>query len=225
MKAPIQAHALTDLELTWNQLPPSRQAFTHDAFAREPCCCADSVFICLSCGNALRSADTTYMRCWTWRTRYSTYLGGLGTGIGEGNEGVECGKGDQCLAAKEVEKEIDCDAVELANIKREEEAIESPGREYSGTSYLTQEIEGIGGIVKKKVKKRVKVGAVVKEYEDEREHGDYLGREQKGTNRSWCHWCARVVLSQKDRQNPGNELVKTLTQSSSSSASSVSSHS
>ncbi|KAL9086636.1 MAG: hypothetical protein Q9159_004045 [Coniocarpon cinnabarinum] len=211
--APMSAHAHDDLELPSQQLPPSQQSFTHDAFARDPCTCREMVYLCLSCGNALRSADTTYMRCWTWRTRYSTYLGGLGTGIGEGNEGVECGKGRQCLDSKEVEKEIDCDATELANIKREEQAVESPGREYGGTSYLTQEIEGIGGIVKKKVKKRVKVGAVVKEYEDERDHGHYLRREQEGINRSWCHWCERFVLGQKDIQYPGNELAKALTNS------------
>ena len=224
MKAPLHVHATTDLEVSSTLLPSDAQSFTHDAFARKPCTCDEIVYLCLSCGNALRSADTTYMRCWTWRTRYSTYLGGLGTGIGEGNEGVECGKGSLCLASKEVEKEIDCDATELANIKREEEAFESPGREYSGTSYLTQEIEGIGGIVKKKVKKRVKVGAVVKEYEDEREHGNYMSREQKGVNRSWCHWCERVVLGQRDTIDPSDELAKTLTSSSSSSSNSVNSH-
>lgn len=223
MKAPLHYHTANDPESPLELSSMSRDAsFTRGAFTREPCCCPDMVYICLSCGNALRSTDTTYMRCWTWRTRYSTYLGGLGTGIGEGNEGVSCGKGSLCLAAKEVEKEIDCDAQELANIRREEEQVESPGREYGGTSYLTQEIEGIGGIVKKKVKKRVKVGAVVKEYEDEREHGNYLNREQKGINRSWCFWCSRVVLSQKDMQTPENELAKT--QSSSSSSSSVNSH-
>ena len=154
------------------------------SFERGPCTCAEQVYICVSCGNALRSADTTYIRGWTWRTRYSTYLGGLGTGIGEGNEGVECGKGDVCLAAKEVEKEVDCDAHELAEMQREIEKIEGEGRHWDGTSYMAQEIEGIGGVVKKKVKKRVKVGAVVKEYEDERDKGNYLRREQECINRS-----------------------------------------
>lgn len=222
MKAPLHCHTSGDPELPFElQTMPRDVSFTHEAFTRGPCCCPDMVFICLSCGNGLRSTDVTYMRCWTWRTRYSTYLGGLGTGIGEGNEGVECGRGSQCLAAREVEKEIDCGAQELANIKREEEAVESPGREWGGTSYLTQEIEGIGGVVKKKVKKRVRVGAVVKEYEDEREHGHFLSREQKGINRSWCNWCSRVVPGQKDLQRTaGNELTKILTSSSSSSVNS-----
>lgn len=152
----------------------------------------------------MRSADTTYLRGWTWRTRYSTYLGGLGTGIGEGSEGVECGKGQCCLAAKEVEKEIDCDAEELANMKREIEKAESEGRHRGGTSYLMQEMEGIGGVVRKKVKKKIKVGMVVKEYEDERESNNYLGREQEGQNRSWCAWCARIIPGSKDRDGFGS---------------------
>lgn len=61
-----------------------------------------------------------------------------------------------------------------------------------------QEIEGIGGVVKKKVKRRLLVGDVVQEFEDEREGGKYLEREQEGVDRSWCSWCARVVLSKKD---------------------------
>lgn len=166
----------------------------------------------------MRGADTTYMRGWTWRTRYSTYLGGIGTGIGEGNEGVHCGREEACLAAKELEKEIDCDADELTAL-RELERTSTPGREWApGTSYMTQEIEGIGGIVKKKVKKRVKVGAVVKEYEDERDHGCYLGREQEGAMRSWCHWCARIVPGRRDLEGTVKDgLARTITGSSSSS--------
>ena len=175
-------------------------SFTDCAFVREPCACAEAVFLCLSCGNALRSVDTTYMRGWTWRTRYSTYLGGLGTGIGEGNEGVECGKGEHCLAAKEVEVEIDCDTETLAEMRRDAQSERGQhGRGWGGASYLAQEIEGIGGVVKRKVKKRVKVGEKVKEYEDERESGDYLDRERSGANRSWCCWCSRIILGRKDQ--------------------------
>ena len=223
MKAPLYCHTSSDFDHPFDlEVLPNGSSFTHEAFMRDACCCSDMVYLCLSCGTGLRGTDTTYMRCWTWRTRYSTYLGGLGTGIGEGNEGVGCGRGSECLAAKDIEKEIDCDAQELANIKKEEEAVESPGREFVGTSYLTQEIEGIGGIVKKKIKKRVRVGAVVKEYEDERDNGHYLSREQNGINRSWCNWCHRVIPGQKDLHLLENGLAKTLTQSSSSS--SVDSH-
>ncbi|KAJ9619802.1 hypothetical protein H2203_008072 [Taxawa tesnikishii (nom. ined.)] len=126
------------------------KTFTYTAFARSPCTCADNVWICQPCGQSLRTDDVTYLRGWTWRTRYSTYLGGLGTGIGEGNEGVQCGRLHDCLAAKEVEKEIDCDAAELAALRAEAERAELEGRSWGGTSYLMQEMEGIGGVVKKK---------------------------------------------------------------------------
>lgn len=223
MKAPLLFHTSHDTpdetDGMNSLLSLQSPTFTSEAFSRNPCSCAEQVYLCLSCGNALRSADTTYMRGWTWRSRYSTYLGGIGTGIGEGNEGVECGRGEQCLSSKELEKEIDCDAAELAELKREIDKAEEEGRHWGGTSYLTQEIEGIGGVVKKKVKKRVKVGGVVKEYEDERDHDTYLAREQKGSNRSWCHWCDRVVPGKKDsNERPAQKVFLTLRDGSSSSS-------
>jgi len=151
------------------------------------------------------------LRGWTWRTRYSTYLGGIGTGIGEGHEGVECGRGRACLAARIVEKEIDCDAEELAALRAEMDAhsvedntlgaMEGTGRRrWSGTSFWSQELEGIGGVMKKKVKKRIKVGATVREWEEERETGvPYLERERRGRDRSWCGWCERVVPGEAER--------------------------
>ena len=65
--------------------------------------------------------------------------------------------------------------------------------------YLRQEIEGIGGVVKKKVKKKVRTGATVWEFDDERESGKYLEREASGVQRSWCGWCYRVVMGEHDR--------------------------
>lgn len=192
---------------------------TSVATARDPCSCEKEIWICQPCGQSLRTHDTTYMRGWTWRTRYSTYLGGLGTGIGEGVEGVQCGRHSACLAAKEVEKEIDCDADELDAMKQLALKAEMEGRTWSGTSYTMQEMEGIGGVVKKKVKKRVRVGAVVKEYEDERDHGKYLYREQEGQNRTWCSWCDRVVMSKKDLEPLDDDgLRRTVSRSSSSSS-------
>ncbi|KAL8645108.1 MAG: hypothetical protein Q9210_006892, partial [Variospora velana] len=70
--------------------------------------------------------------------------------------------------------------------------------------YWQQEIEGIGGRVKKKVKKRVRMGKTVKEWEDERDgKEEALGRESRGEARSWCGWCGRVVWGQKDREDFG----------------------
>lgn len=69
--------------------------------------------------------------------------------------------------------------------------------------YLRQEIEGIGGVVKKKVKKKVRTGATVWEFDDERESGKYLQREASGLQRSWCGWCNRVVMGERDREEFG----------------------
>ena len=62
---------------------------THDVnVPRGLCICPEAPYFCSYDGVALSSADTEYRRTWTWRTHYSTYLGGLGTGIGQGNEAV-----------------------------------------------------------------------------------------------------------------------------------------
>ena len=180
-------------------------AFTASAFVRDACTCASAVFLCQGCSYSLPNNDIIYKRVWTWRTRYSTYLGGLGTGIGEGNEGVKCGRGEYCLAAEDKELEIDCggQAPSHSNYTIIETPLvntgEEPGTKGDGKAgYLRQEIEGIGGVVRKKVKKRVKVGKTVTEHEDERERADYLAREIQGKNRSWCGWCNRVILDQND---------------------------
>ena len=72
------------------------------------------------------------------------------------------------------------------------------GRDDEEPGYLSQEIEGVGGVVKRKVKKRARIGACVQEYEDERETAVYLTREQSGQDRSWCGWCSRIALGKKD---------------------------
>lgn len=81
----------------------------------------------------------------------------------------------------------------------EVEGSESPWGEKDEAGYLWQEIEGLGGIVKKKVRKRERVGGTVREWEDEREGKDeVLGREKRGAERNWCGWCGRVVLGGRD---------------------------
>lgn len=194
------------------------RAFTAPAFERTPCNCDNVVWLCAPCGKDLRNADTMYVRGWSWRTRYSHYLGGVGTGAGEGNEGVECGRGCTCLGARIVEHET-CeqdilDALETAHPST------SPER-WRGTSYLAQEIEGIGGVLKVKHKKQVHVGECVKLYEDEREKSiQYLEREVSGRLRSWCSWCERVVLGEKDRAELAGERPSSSGSSSTSSSTS-----
>ena len=146
-----------------------------------------------------------------WRARYGA-CGGIGAGLGEGNEGVECGREGDCLNAKEVEKEIECDADEPAALEAE-----VGGRSWAGSSYTTHEIVGIGGKVKKKLKKRVLVGAIVKEYEEERTDGKFLRKEQEGTNRSWCSWCVRVIPGKKDEDRMGKSTDSIASSSSSAS--------
>lgn len=157
------------------------------------------------------------MRGWAWRTRYSV-CGGLGAGLGEGNEGVECGRNSDCLAAKEVEQETECDANDHVTRGAEIYTVEVGGRQWQGSSYMTHEIVGIGGRVKMKARKRILVGAAVKEYEDERVKGDFLAREQSGTNRSWCSWCDRVVTGKKDMECPARSTDSITSSSSSASA-------
>ncbi|EAW24792.1 uncharacterized protein NFIA_102770 [Aspergillus fischeri NRRL 181] len=175
-------------------------------------------------GKTLRSSDTTYRRVWTWRTRYSTYLGGLGTGIGEGCQGVKCGREEDCLAAQEIELEVECEADEWSlsgsshnhqddarihghlspqdELLRDQSLERTNSRDEEKPGYFRQEIIGIGGRVKQKAKKRVTVGACVVEYEDERDTGQYLIREEQGLNRSWCGWCCRVIPSKDDLAYP-----------------------
>ncbi|KAJ4373080.1 hypothetical protein N0V83_003371 [Neocucurbitaria cava] len=174
------------------------RAFTAPAFERTPCNCDAVVWLCAPCGKDLRNADTMYVRGWSWRTRYSHYLGGVGTGAGEGNEGVECGRGSACLGAKIVEHET-CEQDILDALESAAQSPGSPDR-WRGSSYLAQEIEGIGGVLKIKHKKQVRVGECVKLYEDEREKSmQFLEREVAGKLRSWCSWCERVVLGEKDK--------------------------
>lgn len=127
---------------------------------------------------------------------------------------MECGRDGECLAAREVWNESECDVDELAAIEVEMAQADLEGRQWSGSSYMTSEIVGIGGKVKKKLKKRVLVGAIVKEYEDERVQGTFLAREQTGANRSWCNWCARVVLGKKDLEAPARRTTSMTSASS-----------
>ena len=80
---------------------------------------------------------------------------------------------------------------------------------------MMQEIVGIGGQLKTKVKEKVVVGHPVKHYEDERSTGRYLSREQGGLNRSWCSWCARVIPGKKDLENPAGQSTESVNSCSS----------
>lgn len=139
--------------------------------------------------------------------------------MGEGDQGQKCGRGERCLARTGgglCWVEIDCSdqsrprtsssqGLPSSADSTEGVAASDADSEFEVSSdtkpgYLRQEIEGIGGVVKKKVKKKIRVGATVWEFDDERESGKYLVREASGSQRSWCGWCSRVVLGERDRQ-------------------------
>jgi len=191
---------------------------------------------------------TSKSSIWRWRNQYGEVLGGLGTGIGDADRGVICGREGRCLGARDREQETDCDAEDAREAEYTASSSSSPpssthggggggppsiagslhsaaGSELGsslgaygsppagggggghrtpspavmmGPGYARHEIEGIGGVVKTKLVRMVRVGACVPEWEDEKARGEILGREVQGRVRSWCGWCCRVIPGKKD---------------------------
>ncbi|CAN8106122.1 unnamed protein product [Discula destructiva] len=85
---------------------------TSHTLQRAVCRCATDagVWLCQPCGRGIRGADSEYRGIWKWRSQYGEVLGGLGTGIGDADRGVECARGKHCLSGKFIEHETDCDA-------------------------------------------------------------------------------------------------------------------
>ncbi|KAI1402259.1 hypothetical protein F4819DRAFT_290722 [Hypoxylon fuscum] len=206
--------------------PPLRPgtALDADEMQRGICTCAsEAVWLCQPCGRSIRGADHDYKSIWKWRNQYGEVLGGLGTGIGEGDRGVICGRDASCCVAKEREQETDCDA---ADAREQDEnggatpspwATPSPASSVAGSppsserrtpspqlrpGYARHEIEGIGGVVKTKLVRIVRVGGCVPEWEDEKKKGEILAREVSGRSRSWCGWCWRAIPGMKDLEAP-----------------------
>lgn len=182
-----------------------------EMWLRGPCTCASrGVYLCHHCGHNTYTADNIYRHVWKWRSQYSTRLGGgLGTGLGLGNQGQKCGRDKYCLATRDAMAlmEAECSSEDVSTPSAHEpsrsntpithdhdhEARLEPG-------YFRQEIEGVGGKVKSKSKKLVKVGATVCEFPDEQESRKFLGREKAGELRAWCSWCSRVCPGRQDRE-------------------------
>lgn len=221
--APLNFHLYQSHKMVDFQAEPAEQVIQPkklSLIAHRFCQCEERAWFCSDCRHTLSQEDSTYRRVWIWRTRYGASLGiGLGTGIGEGCQGVKCGRGKDCLVAQSIEVEVDCDVDDQANyyLQQHEDDLKQSETAY-GTSpppddlkasspdedfdhhlhddepgYLRQEIVGIGGVVKQKVKKRVMVGACV-----DCEVGKYLQHESSGHTRSWCGWCSKIVPSQQD---------------------------
>jgi len=207
---------------------------TADAVQRSICKCdTEGVWLCQPCGRSIRATDNEYQRIWRWRSHYGEVLGGLGTGIGDGDRGVICGREGDCCNAKEREQEIDCDAEDARDSHASSwmdllgtspsntptpdhqnagqhggdnpldtllQAEDRPPSAQLRSGYERHEIEGIGGVVKRKLVRMVRVGACVPEWDDERGMGKRpLERELRGDRRSWCGWCWRVIPGRDDR--------------------------
>ncbi|ROV99616.1 hypothetical protein VPNG_07734 [Cytospora leucostoma] len=93
--------------------PPQRPdvSLTSGFMRRAVCTCETvGVWLCQPCGRGIRAADSEYRGIWKWRSQYGESLGGLGTGIGDADRGVECWRKGECCNGKYIEHETDCDA-------------------------------------------------------------------------------------------------------------------
>ncbi|KAL2292183.1 hypothetical protein FJTKL_10821 [Diaporthe vaccinii] len=114
------------------QLSPDIPAAS-DLVQRAICTCETAgVWLCQPCGRGIRGADSEYRGIWKWRSQYGEVLGGLGTGIGDADRGVECCRKNECCNSKYIEHETDCDAADA----REAENLLAQGHS-AGTSPTT----------------------------------------------------------------------------------------
>ncbi|KAH7026400.1 uncharacterized protein B0I36DRAFT_330581 [Microdochium trichocladiopsis] len=101
-------------------------------------CETDGVWLCQPCGRSIRGSDNDYRSIWKWRNQYGEVLGGVGTGIGEGDRGVPCGRESKCCSSKEREQETDCDAEDgRAGSSHDIRLHHSNGSSYFGSSPLS----------------------------------------------------------------------------------------
>jgi len=125
----------------------------------------------------------------------------VGTGIGDGDRGVICGRESQCSGAKEREQETDCDAEDAQNDETNPwsgSASSSTNNPSQRPGYARHQVEGIGGRMTNKLVRMVKVGQCVTQWEDEKRDDLILAREVEGRSRSWCGWCWRAIPGAKD---------------------------
>ncbi|TQS39109.1 hypothetical protein Golomagni_00370 [Golovinomyces magnicellulatus] len=195
-------------------------------------CSSVQLWLCKACAQKIRNADTEYQSIWRWSVRFLPSLGGLGIGLGEADRGVSCGRGENCARAREVKLEIDCDAEDAREINDKNSRLNfgpilcSPNGQSHGQmrpGYHRHEIEGIGGVLKKKLVKMVKVGACVSSsgssndtWSDGRNLSDkdmenILEGEIQGTSRSWCSWCQKIIPSHDDNNNIYSEPISIVT--------------
>ncbi|KAK4104656.1 hypothetical protein N658DRAFT_418362 [Parathielavia hyrcaniae] len=106
-----------------------------DEMVRAVCTCESvGVWLCQPCGRSIRGDDLEYKGIWRWRNNYTEVLGGLGTGIGEGDRGVICGREDRCCAAREREQEMDGDAEDAREAEYYQQTTATQRSNSSGSS-------------------------------------------------------------------------------------------
>lgn len=194
--------------------PPAPSYFTQSDFQRSFCTCNVSIWVCPPCCQRLVSDDLIYRQAWSWRIGRSN-LGKL--------EGPRCWRGKHCLAAQDVEMEMECKSADSltsgtnafyggdiaesshgdAGERLRQDTIGDCLRVCGscGDEVPLQrrwEVYGNGGPVEHRVKKRIMVGACVDYHEDECQTEEYLTREETCLDRAWCNWCMRLIPSQLD---------------------------
>ncbi|KHJ33033.1 putative sulfate transporter [Erysiphe necator] len=160
-------------------------------------CPSRTIWLCKTCGQSILNADQEYQSIWRWSRRILPSLGGLGIGITEANRGIYCGFGDHCSKAREVELEIYSDAEDARDkyfFNRSEDLNGTSYIDKSRPGYNRHEIEGIGGVMKNKLVKMVKISECVSGIEaDGKDNDNVLALEIEGKLRSWCSWCQKVI--------------------------------
>jgi hypothetical protein len=220
----------------------SKQLLSLPALTSPVCTCAEEVYLCQSCGHKAGSTDMQYRSLLAWRARYGSTMGGLGIGAcaPAATEGMQCARGPECLAAREVEVEVAAgdESVEgganqqggnlatnysqylVPHIRSRAPTKNSDADLPHTTSlqdvqagYFRQEAEGIGGVLRAKTTRRVRVGAPVEEEPEPLEPSPSGGlqasiEEKEGTGkyRSWCGWCERVIRSKEDIRGSSSGL-------------------
>ncbi|KAI9670496.1 MAG: hypothetical protein M1817_004363 [Caeruleum heppii] len=144
LTAPLWAHTHPP-HLLSSAGAPVEPTFTTPAFIRNPCTCAststasDGVWLCSPCGHNIHTDDRIYRQVWQWRLRYSRNMFyGLNPGIGQGDQGVKCGRHKDCLAKEEVE--VECAAE--GNVRESKIDLSDPYDEADGFGVFTSAVPG-----------------------------------------------------------------------------------
>lgn len=115
-------------------------------------------------------------------------------GFGNGSYGVQCARKENCLAAEDIEVEVESDVGDqLTSYHSQFHNHTSQPR----GSQLRREIVGTVDAAKQKAKKKIRVGANVLEQYQWENHL-FITPNVSGAFRSWCGWCSKVIPSESE---------------------------